>query len=76
MWWGPWGGPMWGFGWMFPIIGLVFCLFVIVLIVRALSRGARFTCMGGHDHESDETSVLRREVHELREEVNRLKGAR
>lgn len=22
MWWGPWGGPMWGFWWIFPVIGL------------------------------------------------------
>ena len=76
MWWGPWGGPMWGFWWIFPVIGLAFCLFFIVLLVRAVSGGGRFMCMGGHDHGRDETSELRRELRELREELGRLKGAR
>lgn len=74
--WGSWGGPMWGFWWIFPVIGLAFCLFFIVLMVRAMSGGARSMCMGGHDHGPDETSELRREVRELREELNRLKGVR
>ena len=76
MWWGPWGGPMWGFWWIFPLIGLTFCLLFIVLMVRAMSGGGRFMCMGGHQHESDEAADLRRQVLELREEVNRLKAAR
>lgn len=60
----------------FPDHRLVFCLFFIVLMVRALSGGGRFTCVGGHANESNETSALRREVRELREELNRLKSAR
>ncbi len=74
--WGPWGGPMWGFGWIFPLIALTFCVLFIVLVVRAMTGGARFMCMRDHDHGPDETSELRREVRELREELNRLKAAR
>lgn len=77
MWWGPSGGPMWGFWWIFPVIGLAICLTFFVMMIRAVSGGGRFMCMGGHGHGgADETSELRREVRELREELNRLKGAR
>ena len=24
--WGTWGMPMWGFGWLIPLIGFAFCL--------------------------------------------------
>lgn len=69
-------GPMWGFWWIFPLLALAFCAFFIVLVVRGLSGGGRFMCMGGHGHGPDETSDLRREVRELREELNRLKTPR
>lgn len=52
------------------------CLMFFVLIVRAVSGGGGFMCMGGHDHGADETRELRREVRELREELNRLRSAR
>ena len=76
--WGPgwWGGPLWGFGWIFPLIGLAICLVFVIGMVRAMSSGGRFMCMGGHDHEPDGTAGLRREVEQLREEVKRLKAAR
>ena len=77
--WGPqgWGPPMWGFGWILPFIGMAICLVFMVMMVRAMSGGGRgFMCFGGHGHGTDEAADLRREVRELREEVNRLKGAR
>jgi len=27
--WGPWMGGMWGFWWIFPVIGLLLCLFFL-----------------------------------------------
>lgn len=74
MMWGPWAAPMW-FWWIFPVIGLAICLLFVVAVVRAMS-GGRFMCMGGHEHAPDETSELRREIRELREELNRTKATR
>ena len=71
--WGPgwWGGPMWGFGWISPAICLVF----VIGMMRAMSGGGGFMCMGGHHHDTDDAAGLRRQVEELRDEVNRLKAA-
>ena len=76
--WGPgwWGAPMWGFWWIFPLIGFTICLVFVIVMVRAMSGGRGFMCMGGHERGPDETAELRREVRELREEISRLKGAR
>jgi len=73
---GSWGPPMWSFWWIFPLIGLAICVVFMVVMVRAMSGGGRFMCMGGHGHGTDEAADLRRQVQGLREEVNRLKGAR
>jgi hypothetical protein len=73
--WGPWGVPMWGFGWLTPLIGFALCLAFVVVMMRTMS-GGRFTCMGGHERGGDDVADLRRQVLELREEVNRLKVAR
>jgi uncharacterized membrane protein len=73
---GWWGAPMWGFGWIFPLMGFAMCLFFVIMMVRAMSGGRGFMCMGGHGHATDETAELRREVRELREEITRLKTAR
>jgi hypothetical protein len=76
--WGPggWGPPMWGFGWIFPLIGLAICVVFFTAMVRAMSGGRHVMCMGGHRRDLDETAELRRQVRELREEVERLKAAR
>ena len=50
---------MWGFGWIFPLIGLAICLVFVIGMVRAMSSGGRFMCMGGHDHEPNGTAGLR-----------------
>ena len=73
---GPWGMPMWGFGWIFPLIGLAVCFIVVMALMRAMAGGRGFMCMGRHARETDDLGDLRREVGELREEVKRLKGAR
>ena len=72
MWWcGSSAGPMWCW-WVLPIVALV-CLGLIVAILRAVS-GRRFMCMGPHAPGPDGTSELRREVRELRDEMNRMKA--
>ena len=38
--------------------------------------GRRFVCMGSHERGGDDLADLRRQVLELREELNRLKVAR
>ena len=74
---GPWGAPMWGFGWIFPLIGLLLFLICVIAMIRFMSGGRRFMCMGGHDSDgTDEPAKLRREIHELREEVKQLKENR
>jgi hypothetical protein len=54
-------GPMWGFGWIFRVIGLLIFLFFVVCIVRMIAEGGPFMCMGLHHHDSEETSRLRRD---------------
>jgi len=76
--WGPgsWGAPMWGFWWIFPLIGLLICLVFVVAMVRFMG-GRGFMCMGDHrSHASDEEADLRREIRELREELKQLKQSR
>ncbi len=69
---GPWMGPMGGFWWIFPVIGLLICLFFVIAMVRMMIiGGGRFMCMGPHNHGSEETARLRREVEELREQVRK-----
>ncbi len=68
---GPWMGPMGGVWWIFPVIGLLICLFFVIAMARMMSGGGRFMCMGPHNHESEETAKLRREVEELREQVKK-----
>lgn len=66
--WGPglWITPMWGFWWIFPVIGLLICLVFIVVVVRIVSSGGHVMCMGPHL-----PMRLRREIEELREELKK-----
>ena len=71
--WGPgaWMGPMWGFWWVFPLIGLLICFFFVFTILRIIG-GGRFWCMDSHHHDgSEETARLRRELEELRAQVKK-----
>lgn len=73
---GPWGAPMWGFWWIFPLIGLLICLLFIVAMVRFMG-GRGFMCMGDHrSHTSKDETELRHEIRELREELKQLKQSR
>jgi uncharacterized membrane protein len=74
--WGPgaWAGPMWGFWWIFPLMGFVMCLIFVVGMIRMMAGGRGFACMGGHQAaDSDETARLRREIDDLRQEVRTLR---
>ena len=68
---GPWMGPMWGFWWIFPVIGLLIFLFFVVCVVRLIGSRSHFMCMKSHHHDSEETTRLRRELEELREQVKK-----
>ena len=72
---GPWIAPTWGFGWIFPVIGLLIFLFLVIFIVRMIAGGDHFMCMGQHRHDNDETARLRREIEELREEIKKHRTA-
>jgi hypothetical protein len=62
---------MWGFWWIFPVIGLFICFLFVVVVVRTIASGGHFMCMGPHQHEGDETARLRRELEELREQLKK-----
>ena len=71
--WGPapWMGSMWGLWWVFPLIGLLLCVFFVFTILRIIGRG-RFLCMGSHQHDgSEETARLSPEPKELRDQVKK-----
>ena len=72
---GPWMGPMWGFWWIFPVIGLLIFLFFVVSVVRMIVGGGHFMCMGPHYRDSEEITRLRRELEELREQVKKQAAA-
>jgi hypothetical protein len=68
---------MWGFWWIFPLVGLFVCLAFLVMAFRFMSTGRGFMCMGGHrSMEHDETAEMRREIQTLREEMKQLKASR
>lgn len=74
---GPWGAPMWGLWWIFPVIGLLLLLACVIAMLRFRAGGRRFMCMGGHDGaRTDEAPELRREIQDLREEIRQLKESR
>ncbi len=69
MWW--WNGPhpMWGMGWIFPLIGLVFIIVALFAISRFFG-GGRWFC-GGRRY--DEIDDLRREIRDLKDEIAKLR---
>ena len=74
---GPWMmGPMGAFWWIFPAIGMLIFLFFAFAMVRMMSGGGRFMCMGPHHDTSEEMTRLRREVEELREQMKKQGAAR
>jgi hypothetical protein len=75
--WGPesWGTSMWSFWWIFPLIGMAVCVLFLITMVRVASGGHGFMCMGHRPGRADDDD-MRREIRELREEIDRLKAAR
>ena len=73
MWGNSWGGPWGGFGWLFPLVGLVFMIVMVVFCLRMM--GGRMGCGPGGQRgpTAAEIDELRREVRELKEEVQRLR---
>jgi hypothetical protein len=72
---GPWGMSMWGFWWIFPLIGMAVCALFLVMMVRAVAGGHGFTCMGRPTAQAGDDDV-RREIRELREEIKQLRASR
>lgn len=68
---GPWMVPMWGFWWIFPVLGILLCIFFVAILVRTFASGGHFMCMGPHERESDEINRLRREVEKLRDQLKK-----
>lgn len=54
-----------GFWWIFPVLGILLCIFFVAILVRTFASGGHFMCMGPHQHESDEINRLRRDVEKL-----------
>ena len=76
--WGPGlcGAGMWGFWWIFPLVGALVCLALIVMVLRFVSTGRGFSCVGGDGGMgSDQTAEMRREINTLREEIKQIKRA-
>lgn len=38
----------WGFGWIFPVIGLLMCAGFLVMVFRCVGTARGSMCMGGH----------------------------
>lgn len=74
MWGGYWGPPWGGFGWILPLIGLLFMLVTVFMCIRMMGGISGLGCMGGHTtHSAGEVEDLRREVRELKEEIRKLR---
>ena len=72
---GPWGPGMWGpWAWIFPLLGLLFMVVIMVACFRMMRgmMGGGGMCGRGGDQLSS-TEDLRREVRALREEIKQLK---
>jgi hypothetical protein len=75
MWGGSWGGTWAGFGWVFPVIALLFMAVMMFLCFRRMGRmGCRGHEGSGRAPADTEVGDLRREVQQLREEVRRLRA--
>ncbi len=69
MWGGYWGTPWGGFGWIFPLIGLLFMVVMGFVCFRMMGG-----CLAGHGrHTAGDVEDLRREIRGLREEIQKLR---
>ncbi len=68
-----WGAPCAGFGWIFPLIGLIFMIVMIVVCTRTIGRMVRGGWMCGCRAQREvEDEDLRNEVREMRSALQRL----
>jgi hypothetical protein len=65
---------MWGFWWIFPVMGLLLCLGFLLIAARVIGTG--LCPIGRHAVRPDESAEMRREIDALREEVRQLKASR
>jgi hypothetical protein len=69
MWGGYSGGPWSGFGWIVPLLGLLFMVGMALACFRMMG-----SCMTRHGGRPDtEVEALRRDVRELQEEIRKLR---
>lgn len=69
LWCGSWGTAWGGFGWMFPLLGLLF-MAVMIFVCFRMMRG----CITGYGvHAPGEVEDLRAGLRELREEIRKLR---
>jgi len=69
-----WGPPCAGFGWTFPLIGLVFMAVMVGVCIRMMGGVMRGCCMPGHPGQrGSELEDLRKEVREMSDEIHRLR---
>ncbi len=72
MWHGYWGGPWGGFGWIFPLIGLVFMVVMIVVCMHRMGSLRHCGCLPSfRPPAAPEIEALRREIQDLREELHK-----
>ena len=69
MWWLNSPHPMWGMGWIFPLIGFAFMIVCLFAISRFFRGGAGF----GGERTQGEIQDLRREIRDLKDEVAKLR---
>ncbi len=68
-----WVPPSGGYWWIFPLVGLVIMVVMAFACLRMMGVMSGFGCMGGHGRQStSETEDLRRQVRELKQEIQRL----
>jgi len=72
-----WEPHVWGFGWIFPVMGMVMLLVCLAMAFRVASTGRGFMCMRGYRRMGrDRLADIDRDVNALREEIRQLKASR
>ena len=64
-----WGSYMWGWWWIFPVIGFMFMMIMVFACSGFFRKRGIFCGMGRSVHMED----LKREIGELKEQITQLK---
>ena len=64
-----WGPYMWGWWWIFPVIGFIFMMVMMFICSGFFRNRGSFCGMGRYDNMED----LKREIGELKEQITQLK---